>query len=301
MCIELFSPEKTTADIGTESSQPALVSPSHLHPSPSKMRMRKSRHRRNNSKSGISTSATSPVKSPTKDALHDELQSNTVLLRPVDRTKVSSSTFNFLGPATALRELGSPTERRPSRDLQLDARSYDCDSNVNDVCFSCEGQCSDMTCSSKETTPSRESVTEAESCTCESSQDTTPSPLSPRENIVNIVEFQNNKNHSKSKLQTSTCSQNSSDSNSQSQLLYQMDSNENLKSSCITMNDSDAPVIEITKGDNMIVDYTSKRNFSDVEFSPSSPISPQLVDMEEDNFVGQSSRSGRFRDTKVSF
>ena len=264
------------------------------------MRMRKSRHRRSNSKGAISTSNSSPVKSPTKDKLHDELQSNQICLRHVDRSKVSASTFNFLGPATALRELGSPTEKihKSIADLDLSTNSKGCDTdkNLNDVCFGCEGQCSDVTCSSKESTPSRESVTGVESVTCESSHyDSTPSPSG---HIENIVEFRNNRNDTKSNSQSQTeCSSKFT----QSQTLSEMDSNENLKSSSLVITDSDAPIIEISKGDNSNLDYSVKRNISDVEFSPSNPPSPLRLDsMEEDAFVGESGHSIRYRRKKVS-
>lgn len=260
------------------------------------MRMRKNRHRRSNSKGAISTSNSSPVKSPTKDKLHDELQSNQICLRHVDRSKVSASTFNFLGPATALRELGSPTEQtqKSITDLDLCANSNGCDKNLNDVCFGCEGQCSDVTCSSKESTPSRESVADVESNTCDSCQyDTTPSPSG---NIENIVEFRNNQNET-----NSINSQTQTDSiHTQSQTLSEMDSNENLKSSLV-ITDSDAPIIEISKGDNSNMDYSIKRNISDVEFSPSNPPSPLRLDsMEEDRFVGDMGHSIRYRQPKVS-
>ena len=248
--------------------------------------MRQKRHRRSNSKGAISTSITSPVKSPTKDALHNELQSNPINLRHVDRTKVSSSTFNFLGPATALRELGSPTEQKSLHELDLCTSGVNCDKNLNDVCFGCEGHCSDVTCSSKETTPSRESVADVESNACDSVYDTTPSPSG---HIENIVELQ--KQNDEHDL----------DTKSKSTMLNDLDSNENLKSSCVT-NDSDAPIIEITKGDNSNLDYTIKRSISDVEFSPSNPPSPLgLNTMEEDNFVGQTRNSVRYRRPKVSY
>lgn len=279
---EPTSPEKngSTANIPA----PKELSPTHIHPSPTKMRMRKSRHRRSNSKGAISTSITSPVKSPTKDALHDELQSNQINLRHVDRTKVSASTFNFLGPATALRELGSPTEHKPIPELNLSANSVNCDKNLNDVCFGCEGHCSDVTCSSKETTPSRESA-DVESNACDSVYDTTPSPSGHVENIVELQK-QNNENDL--------------DTKSKSTMLNDLDSNENLRSSCVT-NDSDVPIIEITKGDNSNIDHTMKRSISEVEFSPSNPPSPLGLDtMEEDNFVGETRNPVRYRRHKHS-
>lgn len=287
-----FSPEKVPVDSTYIQNLPKQTSPTHIQPSPTKMRMRKSRHRRSNSKGAISTSNSSPVKSPTKDKLHDELQSNQICLRHVDRSKVSASTFNFLGPATALREFGSPTEKthKSITDLDLSTNSNGCDKdkNLNDVCFGCEGQCSDVTCSSKESTPSRESVADVESNTCESSHyDSTPSPSG---HIENIVEFRNNRNDTESISHTQTDSK-----YTQSQMLSEMDSNENLKSSLV-ITDSDAPIIEISKGDNSNLEYSVKRNISDVEFSPSNPPSPLRLDsMEEDRFVGESGHSITYR------
>lgn len=275
------SPEKSCP---AHISVPKILSPTHIHPSPTKMRMRKSRHRRSNSKGAISTSNSSPVKSPTKDALHDELQSKQINLRHVDRTQISASTFNFLGPATALREFGSPTEHKTIPELDLIVSSVNCDKNLNDVCFGCEGQCSDVTCSSKETTPSRESA-DVESNTCDSLYDTTPSPSAHVENIVELQK-QNDENDL--------------DTKSKSSILNDLDSNENLKSSCIPI-DCSVPIIEITKGDNCHLDSNMKRSISEVEFSPSNPPSPLRLDsMEEDNFVGQTRNSVRYRHRKVS-
>lgn len=243
-----------------------------MHPSPTKMRMRKSRHRRNNSKGSISTSICSPVKSPTKDALHDELQSKTINLRHVDRTTVSTSTFDYLGPATALRECGSPTESNRMCDTESD-KSEKCDTNLNDICFGCDGNCSDNTCSSKRSSRASADV-ESNSNTCDSPYDSSPTC-----NLQNMVENLNNKNTTKSKT------------------IPEIDSNENLNCSI----NSNAPIIEITKGDNAVIpDYSMKRSISDVEdFSPSPP--PRLERMEEDTFVGQTNSpvTMRFRNSKV--
>lgn len=252
----------------------ALPSTSDLmHPSPTKQRMRKSRHRRNNSKGSISTSNNSPVKSPTKDALHDELQSKPINLRHVDRATVSTSTFDFLGPATALRECGSPTESNQTNDTESD-KTTKCDTNLNDICFGCDGNCSDNTCSSVHSSRASADV-ESNSNTCDSPYDS-----SPTSNLHNMVENLNNKNTTKSNT------------------IPEIDSNENLNCSI----DSNAPIIEITKGDNAVIpDYSMKRSISDVEdFSPSPP--PRLERMEEDTFVGQTNNSVnvRFRNSKHS-
>ena len=271
LCL-FFSPVKT----GTAGTLNPAVLPSTsdlMHPSPTKMRMRKSRHRRNNSKGSISTSNNSPVKSPTKDALHDELQSKPIHLRHVDRSTVSSGTFDFLGPATALRECGSPTDTC-KMDTESEKSSTKCDTNLNDVCFGCDGNCSDNTCSSKCSSRASADV-ESNSNTCDSPYDS-----SPTTNLQNMVENMNNKNTTKSNT------------------IPEIDSNENLNCSI----DSNAPIIEITEGDSAVItDYSMKRSISDVDdFSPSTP--PRLERMEEDTFVGQSSPvTVRFRNSKVSF
>ena len=254
----------------------ALPSTSDLmHPSPTKIRMRKSRHRRNNSKGSISTSNNSPVKSPTKDALHDELQSKPINLRHVDRTTVSTGTFDFLGPATALRECGSPTDTC-KMDTESEKSSTKCDTNLNDVCFGCDGNCSDNTCSSKRSSRASADV-ESNSNTCDSPYDS-----SPTTNLQNVVENMNNINTTKSNT------------------IQDIDSNENLNCS---LDSNSAPILEITKGDSAVIvtDFSMKRSISDVDsFSPSSP-SPRLELMEEDSFVGQSNPvTVRFRNTKVS-
>ena len=271
-CFKFFSPIKT----GTSGSlnPAALPSTSDLmHPSPTKIRMRKSRHRRNNSKGSISTSNNSPSKSPTKDALHDELQSKPINLRHVDRTTVSSSTFDFLGPAAALRDCGSPTGCDDKTNDAESDKSVKCDTNLNDICFGCDGNCSDNTCSSKRSSRASADV--------ESNSNTLDSPYdsSPTSNIQDMVENLNNKNENKSKT------------------LPEKDSNENLNCSI----DSNVPIIEITKGDNAVIsDYSMKRSISDVSvLSPTSPTN--LEKMEEDTFVGQtSSVTVRLRNSKVS-
>ena len=126
-------------------------------PSPTKIRARKSRHRRNNSR-GSAKDITSPVKSPTREvgrgaegessnSLHPQ---STIVNHAQHNDHVSPSTFRYLGPATAIREHQTEDEHEagegstPSPNPPSDSHG-----NMNDVCFGCDGGCSDATCSSK--------------------------------------------------------------------------------------------------------------------------------------------------------
>ncbi|CAH1790141.1 unnamed protein product [Owenia fusiformis] len=114
-------------------------------PSPSKMRSRKSRHRRSNSRSN--NSLATAIKSPTKEALHNELETKKIELRHVDISQVNATTFKYLGPSTAIREKDTDSDS-PIGQVKLRERICE-DRNLNDICFGCDGGCSDATCSSK--------------------------------------------------------------------------------------------------------------------------------------------------------
>jgi len=113
-------------------------------PSPSRSRSRKSRHRGSHSaRAATNPFTTSPtVQSPTKDALHQELELKTAAINHKDGTHVTPSSLKHLSSEEALsrREddgtLGPPHIHASSK-------------NLNDVCFGCNGGCSDVTCSSK--------------------------------------------------------------------------------------------------------------------------------------------------------
>jgi hypothetical protein len=112
-----FSPENIHMDSSLTTSSELVL------PSPTKVRMRKSRHRRG-SKGSLSSIFSSPAKSPTKDALHEELHAKQLQLQRSDPRDVSPGVFKYLGPGTAVREYKSNDEHefgchKCSRDLTI--------------------------------------------------------------------------------------------------------------------------------------------------------------------------------------
>ena len=127
--------------------------------SPSRGRSRKSRHRRNNSRGNNPFAVSSPVKSPTKEALHDELTSKTAALHHKDGTHVSPSSLKTLSRENVTSLMCQECERRNLDDSDDNPQHLcphhrrmplrETTKNLNDVCFGCDGGCSDATCSSK--------------------------------------------------------------------------------------------------------------------------------------------------------
>jgi hypothetical protein len=116
-------------------------------PSPTKVRLRKSR-RRHNGRSSVTSghSTSSPVKSPAKEILHEELESkyenkSNSSKNDQKNDHLSPSAFKYMGPGTAIRESGIEFSHSESEQTEQ--------KNLNDVCFGCDGSCSDITCSSK--------------------------------------------------------------------------------------------------------------------------------------------------------
>ena len=123
-------------------------------PSPTKIRARKSRHRRNNSR-GSSKDITPPVKSPSGEGgggaegeSSKGLHPQSIVVNYVQHDDhVSPSAFRYLGPATAIREHHTEDEHEaveggdpaPSPPKVVS----DLHGNMNDVCFGCDGGCSD--------------------------------------------------------------------------------------------------------------------------------------------------------------
>ncbi|XP_012941530.1 mitogen-activated protein kinase kinase kinase 12 [Aplysia californica] len=172
--------EVTTPDSMKNTEGSMTTSSELVQPSPTKMRARKSRHRRSNSR-GSNKDIISPIKSPSREAFREKDTPD--LLNPAglhlaDHADIKPGTFKFLGPGTAIREYRSEDEaeeteaklchtdnnvsRRPPQLLQdsqlrdpsnnrggSERHSPGADANVNDVCFGCDGGCSDATCSSK--------------------------------------------------------------------------------------------------------------------------------------------------------
>lgn len=212
-------------------------------PSPTKLRMRKSRHRRG-SKGSLSSIFSSPAKSPTKDALHEELHAKQLQLQRTDPRNVSPGVFKYLGPGTAVREYKSNDEhafgcQKCDRNLT--------DKNLNDVCFGCEGACSDNTCSSKRSSK----ISLDDSPTADTADMSSPSPITESKDLIQnqIVE---NVNESKPTIR-------------------EKDSNENLNCSF----DADTETLTTTTtsdvniDDNTIIHTTLNRTINDPRSSPS--------------------------------
>ncbi|XP_074651356.1 mitogen-activated protein kinase kinase kinase 13-A-like [Tubulanus polymorphus] len=126
----------------TTKEPPTVVVNEDGQPSPTRVRMRKHRARRQNRSSSSTTS--SPVKSPTcpreRHHHHPNCHHKEFEQRPGTSNQdkyVSPTVFKFLGPGTAIRENSTEFHVREEH------------RNLNDVCFGCDGSCSDVTCSSK--------------------------------------------------------------------------------------------------------------------------------------------------------
>ena len=145
-------------------------------PSPTKIRARKSRHRRINSR-GQMKEVMSPIKDGSHDEQHPYPSGIGAKLHHVDPHDVTPKSFKYMGPGTAIREYRSEDEHRDessehrdessdtsSRRQQQNKIAVD-DRNLNDVCFGCDGGCSDATCSSKR---SSQVSADVESNTCDS-------------------------------------------------------------------------------------------------------------------------------------
>ncbi|KAL5006161.1 hypothetical protein ScPMuIL_017319 [Solemya velum] len=252
--------EPTSPDGQDKMDSSLTTSSEHILPSPSKVRMRKSRHRRSNSKGSLGN--ISPIKSPTKDALHDELQSKQIALRHVEMdTNMSPTSFKYLGPKTALRD------QIPISDIaHMDHENNE--KNMNDVCFGCDGECSDATCSSKRS--SRNSA-DIESNSCDS----------PLQSPVTDATMDDASDHKVLENQTTT--------------VREKDSNENLN--CSLETGTTTQTLDIYQDiedldDNAIVNKSIKRSISGSEISPKRTIITQPIEnisplSEPDNAAAQ--------------
>ncbi|KAL8625270.1 hypothetical protein ACOMHN_030028 [Nucella lapillus] len=171
---------KTSSDLNspdsmkTEITGSMTTSSEQVLPSPTKIRARKSRHRRNNSR-GSSKDMMSPVKSPTRDAASQPgaegesakgLHPHSIVVNyAYQEDHVSPSAFRFLGPGTAIREHHTEDEHEAVEKTAAHSPKLlgDPHGNMNDVCFGCDGGCSDATCSSSKRS-SRNSADVESSC-----------------------------------------------------------------------------------------------------------------------------------------
>ncbi|CAI9727390.1 mitogen-activated protein kinase kinase kinase 13-like isoform X1 [Octopus vulgaris] len=227
-------------------------------PSPTKVRVRKSRHRRNNSKGSITTTTSSPnkspttAKSPTKDALHEELQSKPVTLRHVDRSEVSPTTYKYLGPNMSLRDSQSSICNESIVNTLIVNHNLETH-NLNDVCF-CSDGCSDAAtyCSSKRSSRASADVESTCDSPCHSPTHTGCSrDLHSLKPLLTTIEDENNKN--------------------QPQPTRERDSNENLHcpvepDSVPLTHDMEQPTT--SNPENIPANVSLKRTRSDVEITP---------------------------------
>lgn len=115
--------------------------------------------------------------SPTKDALHQELQEKSAALGD----HITPSSFKHLGPGTAVREYSLDGDADSDMDIRKDALpSSNSGQNMNDVCFGCDGRCSDATCDSKRS--SRISA-DVESNSCDTPSCRSPVHTLPRNDL----------------------------------------------------------------------------------------------------------------------
>lgn len=252
-------------------------------PSPTKVLKRKSRHRRSNSKGSLSSILSGPGKSPTKEALHNELEITQMNVEHSTDMDISPSVFRYLGPGTALRDKCNK-HKFCNKEECLNEK------NLNDVCFGCDGGCSDHTCSSKRSSRASADV---------ESNVGDDSPCSPTPVLYDIVENQNIENQTQTSIR-------------------EKDSNENLNSSLesdtrITTETSfttnttttTTTTTETTNQDNILEDNVNKsikRTSSDPQMSPKrSHNSFRLDNIDAAEAVVVQRRERKFRPHKVKY
>lgn len=235
-------------------------------PSPTRMRIRKTRHRRNNSR-GSAKDFNSPAKSPSRDVSERESTPDLITStgsQAFEPHHVKTGTLRFLTATPAISENQSEDDqfrdkcslnngnmchnttcniamRNEKRtDKEIDPILSDPNSsnqalplspqlqNINDVCFGCDGGCSDATCSSK-----RSSQVSAD---IESTCDISPLP-SPRQQqpLETMSEKSSPDVESSSRVETASgscsCSPMVSPADPHRKRLENMDWNDNLNSS----------------------------------------------------------------------
>ena len=98
----------------------------------------------------------SPVKTPTKEDLHRELEQKTSASQLREDSMVKPSRFKYLGPGTAVREMSisrikeyDESDSEDKENIEPPPPPPPDSRNLNDVCFGCDGECGDTACSSK--------------------------------------------------------------------------------------------------------------------------------------------------------
>ena len=144
--------------------------------SPLRTRSRKSRKSRLN----MAQNSSSPIKSPTKEALHNEFYCRTAAINHEDGTQVKPSSIKQVNPGSFVDPNEIPNELDYKYDSNLiNKRLSGTSSNMNDdMCLGCgEEGCSD-TCSSKRSSHISADVADVESNICD-----TPDCRSPIQDI----------------------------------------------------------------------------------------------------------------------
>ncbi|KAK6165805.1 hypothetical protein SNE40_022648 [Patella caerulea] len=277
--LDRLSKKKSYKDGSTEATSPdsqktgsmtgsMTTSSEQVLPSPTKMRSRKSRHRRNNSRGSLKD-ITSPIKSPSNNSLQEESQSKPSALRFADPNDnvPSAGMFRYMGPGTAIRENKSEEESATEKPVNQNLK----EKNLNDVCFGCDGGCSDATCSSKR---SSQISADVES-NINDSPCTSPSRSCNKDLIVNS-------------LHQATYYQNLYEN--QSKPFREKDSNENINCPLDVLTDLTIPLTEenVKKcgknlENNLHCSLSIKRTISDTEISPKRNGHSQRLDSVESN------------------
>ncbi|XP_048776064.1 mitogen-activated protein kinase kinase kinase 13-A-like isoform X2 [Ostrea edulis] len=259
-------------------------------PSPTKLRMKRSRHRRSNSKGTLGSIFSSPAKA----AAAAEEDINEYHLRHCDENDITPRVFKYMGPGTALREYKSTEElhlplsenERTQRPLELKQVDEALEKNVNDVCFGCDGVCSDHTCSSK-----RSSQVSADVESNVGDSPCSPCPMSPSQTMYDIVE---NCNENQSKDETVSYVEN------ETSYTQDKDSNENISNfpvrSGVTHIGGDSMFTSDlhNEEDNSVIYNSVKRTSSDSEIRRSPKLMQhRLSSIESPNLASHRERRAR--------
>ncbi|XP_033728080.1 mitogen-activated protein kinase kinase kinase 13-A-like [Pecten maximus] len=243
---EVTSPDNPNMDSSMTTSSEVVL------PSPTKQRMRKSRHRRTNSKGSLSNIMGSPAKSPIRDVLNDELQGKSVALRRLEHAPLASSRFPYQGPGMAIPEQAilRSHENKPTENVRNEK-------NLNDVCFGCDGECTDNSCPSSKRS-SRASA-DVESNLGDSIGG---SPCrSPSQALYDLVENQNNE------IKTTTREKDSNENLNCPIDSTNLTTNTSIECTCTCTTSTAIPVIDA----NSITNQTVTRTTSEPQLSPKRP------------------------------
>lgn len=253
----------------------------HVLPSPTKVQRRKNRHRRSNSKTSLSQIQGSPSKGLSREASATE--------DALDQNQNAGMNFPFCGPGMAIREPARLCPSSPS-DLKHGDISQMNEKNLNDVCFGCDGDCTDISCPSSKRS-SRHSA-DVESNLGDSIGG---SPCrSPSQAYYALVENQQQIENQNNEIKTTT---------------REKDSNENLncpivETTNLTLSRTDSPLRGDTNvtliEDSDILNSAVIRTVSEPKLSPKCLHNPQRLSQDDSSHIPMVRHHGRsFRRHKV--